>query len=199
MSKDLETVKQLIGAAQLKPAMDLLKTATQNIKGFEERIVLIESRYSNYIKILGGGMIDPLDKEYNRIASSLLDMVVEAGAEENTSEDAVLKNVGETLLLTPIPTTKFKLYYKRFKTGQVFEMQVAADMNTRELKNRLVLSVMPKYLSSSDMQEVFDFDLVLDRTSAALPNGRSLRENGVQENDTVYLRKFFIDDMEEEE
>lgn len=49
------------------------------------------------------------------------------------------------------------------------------------------------------MQEVFDFDLVLDRTSAALPNGRSLRENGVQENDTVYLRKFFIDDMEEEE
>lgn len=167
--------------------------------GFEHRIVLLETRYHNYQNLLGGGQIDPLDKEFNRIAAALLDLVVEASAEENTSESAVLQTVGETLLLTPLPTEKIALHYRRFRTGEVFEMQVAADMNTRELKNRLVLSVMPKYFRSSDLREVFDFELVLLRSNQALSDGASLRENGVQDRDTVYLRKFFYDHMEEEE
>lgn len=192
MKEELEKVNALIADGELKSAMRLLKTDTRHIPGFEQQILLLEARLSNYNKALRAGLIEPVHKELNAITNGLLTLVVEAGAEENQSEDAILKNVGDTLRLNPIQGEKSILYFKRFRTGEVFDMKVSLDMNTRELKNRLIPAAMPAYLRSPEMQEVFGFELMLLRTGAVLDDARSLRENGLQNGDTVYLRKYFF-------
>jgi Effector-associated domain 11 len=195
MHDELENIKQLIEHSDLEQAMDLFSTATRQIPDFQNQILLLQNRYNNYKKAVRGGLVDPLDKEVNNIASSLIDLVHEA--EENLQEDTLLKNVGDKLQLTPVPGSKSKLFYKRFRTGEVFEMQVSLDMNTSEFKNSLIPTAMPNYLGSF-MQRVFAFELMLLRTGVALDDGCSLRENGLQEKDTVYLRKFFLDNFANE-
>lgn len=197
MRNELEEIKRLISAGDLKSAIDKLKAATHDIPGFELQILQLEARLSHYNKALTGGLIKALNEELNAIVFGLLNLVVQAGAAENQSEDAILKNVGETLLLTPVQGEKSLLYFKRFRTGEVFEMQVSLDMNTRELKNRLIPAAMPAYLRSPEMQVVFGFELMLLRSGEVLDDARPLRENGVQRGDTVYLRKYFFDTIDE--
>lgn len=196
MHDELENIKQLIKHGDLEQAMDAFSILTRQIPDYQKQILLLQNRYNNYKKALRGDLVDPFDKEVKSIANSLIDLVHEA--EEKQQEDSLLKTVGDSLLLTPVPGLKSKLYYKRFRTGEVFEMQVSLDMSTRELKNRLIPTAMPKYFRSPDLQEVFDFELVQLRTGFALDDALSLRDNKVQENDTVYLRKFFIGHVEEE-
>ena len=197
MRNELEEIKRLISAGDLQSAIDKLKAATRNIPGFELQILQLQARLSNYNKALTGGLIKALSEELNAIIYGLLSLVVQAGATENQSEDAILKNVGETLLLTPVQGEKSALHFKRFRTGEVFEMQVSLDMNTRELKNRLIPAAMPAYLRSPAMQEVFGFQLMLLRTGEVLDDARPLRENGLQPGDTVYLRKYFFDAVDD--
>jgi hypothetical protein len=196
MHDELENIKQLIKHNDLEQAMDAYSILTRQIPDYQKQILFLQSRYNNYKKALRGDLVDPFDKEVKSIANSLIDLVHET--EEKQQEDTLLKTVGNGLLLTPVPGLKNKLLYKRFRTGEVFEMQVSLDMSTRELKNRLIPTAMPKYFRSPDLQEVFDFELVLLRTGFALDDALSLHDNEVQENDTVYLRKFFIGHVEEE-
>jgi hypothetical protein len=199
MKEELEKIKAHIKKGNLEKAMELLKTATRHIPDFEQQILLLEARLSRYNRALTGGVIDVLNQEFNAITNGLLSLVKEAGAEENQSEDAILKNVRDTLRLNPIQGEKSVLYFKRFRTDEVFDMLVSLDMNTRELKNDLIPAAMPKYLRSPEMQEIFGFELMLLRTGAVLNDARSLRKNGVQSGDTVYLRKYFFGPEAEEE
>lgn len=199
MNEILEKVKRLVAAGELMRALEMLGTVAPGIPGMEEQVIQLESRNSAYEKALRAGLVEPLGAEYNGIAKGVLDLVKEAEREENQSEDDLRNPSDEALELTPVPGEKIVLYYKSFRTGQIMEMKVSPDMNTLELKKSLIRKAVPKYYRSADLQEVFGFDLMVLRTGMALDDTRSLRENGLQPEDTVYLQKYFFNIQAEEE
>ena len=192
MNEILEKVKRLVAAGELMRALEMLGTVAPGIPGMEEQVIQLESRNSAYEKALRAGLVEPLGAEYNGIAKGVLDLVKEAEREENRSEDDLRNPSDEALELTPVPGEKIVLYYKSFRTGQIMEMKASPDMNTQELKKNLIRKAVPKYYRSTDLQEVFGFDLMVLRTGMALDDTRSLRENGLQPEDTVYLQKYFF-------
>ncbi len=199
MNEILEKVKRLVAAGELMRALEMLGTVAPGIPGMEEQVIQLESRNSAYEKALRAGLVEPLGAEYNGIAKGVLDLVKEAEREENRSEDDLRNPSDDALELTPVPGEKIVLYYKSFRTGQIMEMKASPDMNTQELKKNLIRKAVPKYYRSTDLQEVFGFDLMVLRTGMALDDTRSLRENGLQPEDTVYLQKYFFNIQAEEE
>lgn len=200
MKEKINQIKQLIVKPDLARAFDEAKELVLGDKKFEQSILVLESRYRRYMEDFTKGMTTADQKsELNSVVNSLLEVLNELEEEDSKEETNSLTQLNETLIqLTPVQNSKTKLFYKRFRTGELFELTVNLEMITKELKDRLIRSVMPNYYKVPELQEVFDFYLMDNDGPRRLLDHISLEKNNLKEGSTILLKKYFtFSDYEE--
>ena len=200
MKEAIARIKHLIVKPDLESAFYEAKELVLGDKNFEHTILMLEVRYRQHKNLLTKGMITA-DKqtEINSISNGLLEVLNDIGLEEEKEETTSLNQLNATLIqLTPVQKTKSKLFYKRFRTGELFELSVNLEMTTKELKDRLIRSVMPNYYKIPELREVFDFYIMDADGPRRLADHVSLSENGLKDQSTIQLRKYFTYGDDEE-
>ena len=200
----IKDLKNAIAGSEMGYGFMLLKENIEQFEDFESEIILLESRYKNFVRDRIKGVLDKPGQNTarNQIASSFLQLVQEM---ENTLKENEKKelnglvSLNNSLSLKLSDKTKKRIFYKRFRTGEVFELSVSLDMRTRTLRDMLVETIIPEYKDSDYLSSEIGFDLCSLKDNMELDESISLHENGVKEEDTVYLKRYFIYEEEEEE
>lgn len=194
-------LRQAISQSDIKHCLALLKKNLPSFASYESEILGFEARYNNYLqdKIRGLISIDEQTLLFNRLLDNLLMLIQKIDPKEDRVELSGLETLGKKLDLMPQVSDKKSLFYKRFRTGEIFKLSVPFSMRTRTLREQLVDVIIPDYKSSRYLREEVGFELINLRNEEALDESISLSENGLNEGDTVYLRRFFFEESEEEE
>lgn len=196
----IEELRDLIGKSEIEKCLKLFEKNIKHFHSYESEILGFLARFNNYKRQVTNGLISVEDQNLvrNKLTHDIITVIQKVDPVGDRVELNGLQSLKNNLDLTLKNNNKITIYYKRFKTGETFSLSVSPGMRSGTLRDQLVDFIIPEYRASEYFKRLIYFELINSNTNDILKGSKPLEKNGINEGDTIFLRRY-IDEEEEEE